>query len=152
MQLATRHDVDTRAKGAHDVEHGAAGVCLEGVMQAMRNAIQRLVEPLIPIADGRGAIHVRRRARGSRNARKRNALAMQLAADAGKAGLQYAFAQTASATEGRPHLRQLRGGSADWNSSSGSTRIVALVSSLIVCSHSSDPQKPAYTKPPGPSI
>src|SRR4051812_11986006 len=101
------------------------------------------IEPLVTITDGRGAVDVRRRADAGGDARERNSLAMKLAAGSREPRLQYAFAQTASVLEGLPHFRQLFGASADWNSSSGRTRIVALVSALISASQPSLPQKPA---------
>ena len=57
----------------------------------------------------------------------------------GRAG-QYAFAQTASATLGPSHQTQRSGAVGDLNSSSGSTRMVALVWSLIWASHAALPQ------------
>src|SRR6185312_3617694 len=113
---------------------------------------ERSSEPLVPIPNCGRAVDVRRRPYLEGDSLQRNALAMHHAVDARESARQYDLAHTASAVEGRPHLRHLVGASAERNSSSGRTRIVALVSSLMADSHASSPHHPAYTKPPLPAI
>ena len=55
---------------------------------------------------------------------------------------QYAFAHTASATDGAPHQTHRAGGDGERNSSSGRTRTVAFVASLMASSQATEPQKP----------
>src|SRR6185312_11012499 len=113
-----------------------------------------------PVArpDGLGVVHVDRGPdlggdRSERNAAKVQAGAVTGQARVGKPAVgQYALAHTASATLGRPHHMQVVGGSGERNSSSGSTRMVALVCSLISASHSVRPQKPPYTRPPSAAM
>src|SRR5678816_457948 len=109
----------------------------------MRDRPERSIETRVSIANRRGAVHVARRTCVEGDSLERNALTVHDPVDAGKPGRQYAFAHTASTTDGRPHLRHVAGGSAERNSSSGSTRIVAFVSSLICASHSGLSHHPA---------
>ena len=77
MQLAAGHDVDAGAQLANDAKDGPAGVRLERVVQSVRNAAQRLVEPPVAIANRRRAVDVhgraRRRRRSAREERPRSA-------------------------------------------------------------------------------
>ena len=95
------------------------------------------------VDEGRGADFPRdlvegdlaREERPLRVARKRRVL------EKGGAELrQYALAQTASVTLGASHQRHFAGAVGDRNSSSGSTRTVALVCCLISASHFGLPQ------------
>src|SRR5215510_16081112 len=118
----------------------------------MRQRCEHPIETFVAVADGRGAVDVHRRPDVGGDALEGNTLAVQHAVGASESGGQYALAHTASAVAARPHLRQCSGGSADRNSSSGNTRIVAFVSSLICASHSLLPHHPAYTNAPSPSM
>src|SRR6185369_1428551 len=104
------------------------------------------------IADGCRAVDVRRRPHGVRDGLEAHVLGVERRVDAREARGQYALAHSASLVAGRLHLRQLFGFSGDLNSSSGSTRIVAFVSSLICASQSAPPHQPAYTNAPSPSM
>src|SRR5690348_3453050 len=133
-------------------EHGQVRVRLHAIVQAVRHRRERAVEPRVRVANGAGAVHEHRRPRFARDGLERDALARQYPVGGRESGGQYALAHTASLVEGRPHLRHVRGASGDRNSSSGSTRIVAFVSSLIAASHAPSPHQPAYTNAPSPSM
>src|SRR5690242_12910082 len=121
-------------------------------MNPVRHWRERFVQQLVAVADRGRAVDVGGRTGCFGKDVERHTLAAQHAADAGESGGQYAFAHTASLTAEPPQRRQRVGASADRNSSSGSTRIVALVSSLIFASHSELPHQPANTKAPSPSM
>lgn len=118
----------------------------------MRNPGKGPVELAILLANGGRVIHVDRCAHPVRDIGQAHAAEPQAAPvtaearvgeEAGDAAAQYALAHTASATLGRPHHMQIVGGTGERNSSSGRTRIVALVCSLISASHEASPQNPA---------
>src|SRR5829696_82164 len=123
-------------------------------MNAMRDRREHFVEALVPVPNRSRAVDVNRRADVARDSLEGDALAMHDRVYTRKSGRQYALAHTASTMDEPPfpHFRHVEGVSADRNSSSGSTRIVALVSSLISDSQSTPPHHPAYTNPPFPSI
>src|SRR5689334_19029737 len=112
-------------------------------MNSVRDRSERLVEQLIAIPNGRRAIDVAWRARGVGNDVEGNTLAPQRTGDPDETGAQYALAHTASVVAGFPHRRHRFGSSAERNSSSGITRIVAFVSSLMRASHCASPHQPA---------
>src|ERR1051325_10971521 len=140
MELTAGNDVDAAAQFLDETENAGAGIRLGRIVNPMRDSADRAIEQRESIANRRRAVDVRGRPHRRGNPRERHSFAVQCAADSRKAGLQYAFAQTASAFDGRPHFRQLLGASADWNSSSGRQRMVALVSVLISSSQVSLPQ------------
>jgi hypothetical protein len=152
--LAARHDIGSRPQVAQQPEYGERTVGLHGVADAVRHVRQRGVERTIPLPDGRRVVDVYRRSHLAGDVRQGHAGHEQCPAPPLEPGVgepavgQYALAHTASVTLGRPHHMQVFGTSGDRNSSSGSTRIVALVLSLTSASHSWLPQKPAYTNPP----
>ncbi len=147
--LAGRDDVGAGTQIAQEAEHGERAVGLHRVADPMRHAGQRLVERPIPLADRLGVVDVGRRADLGGDVDEGDAGQVERATAArqprvGEAGVgQYALAHTASATLGRPHHMHVVGGSGERNSSSGRTRIVALVCSLISASQVPRPQKPA---------
>src|SRR5262249_45591446 len=140
-QFAAGHDVHAGAELAEYLEHTAARVGLERIVNPMPDRREHLIETLVPVADRRGAVHVDRRADLAHDALERHALTLERAVDARETGRQYALAHSASTKASplapyfAPHFKHDVGGSADWNSSSGRQRIVALVSSLICDSH-----------------
>ena len=126
-------------------QHGRVRVRLERVVHAVRHRRQRLDRAA---RSGRGSSPRCRRTPACRPRAAMRSSGHALAARARRRaranpGGQYAFAHSASAVAGRPHLRHVVGASAERNSSSGSTRIVAFVSSLICASHAASPHQPA---------
>jgi hypothetical protein len=98
------------------------------------------------LAYGPRVIDVDRRADLVGDGRERHGAQLEGAVPSAETGVgeqavgQYALAHTASAALGRSHHMQVVGASGERNSSSGSTRMVALVCSLISVSHSTRPQ------------
>ena len=151
-QLAARDDVGAGAEVAENAEDGEGAVGLDRETDAVGNAGKGLVQDTVPLADGAGVVDVRRSAHLGRDLGERDVAQPETPAGAREARVgeqarhgagQYALAHTASATLGRPHHMQVVGATGERNSSSGSTRIVAFVCSLISASHSGRPQNPA---------
>src|SRR5260221_5363479 len=162
IELAAGDNVSAGAKSTQNSQYGEIRIRFDAVVKPMRNAFQSRRQSLVLRSNCRCAVNVSRRAdiicdlfEGDSVGDERRALSEKTrfrwrvdcrlcSSRSGFRGqLQYAFAQSASAVAGRPHLRQRSGASADRNSSSGSTRIVAFVSSLISASHCALPQNPA---------
>jgi hypothetical protein len=160
IKLAAGNDVESCPELAQKLKHGNTGVCFGTIVESRVDRPQSVFETRILAPNNRRAINEARRAGLLGDRRKGYTLASQtvlvphetLIARRVRARCaswreiprcQYAFAHRASTVEGFPHLRQVFGGSADLNSSSGSTRIVAFVSSLIAASHCTSPHQPA---------
>jgi hypothetical protein len=153
-QLAAGDDVGAGAQVPKDPEHREIGVRLDGVGHPVRHRVERPVERAKLPSDHAGAVEVRRRPHGLGDRGERHAAEVERTAPAletgvgvqrrvgGRGGAQYALAHRASVTVGRPHHMHVEGTCGERNSSSGRTRIVALVCSLISISHSVRPQKP----------
>src|SRR5690606_35292274 len=122
-------------------------------VQSVRTG-ERFVHLVIPIEDRGAAVDVERRPILRRDPLDRDRLTVEPAADVLEriGSGQYARAQTASSLASPPHTTQRAGASGVLNSSNGSTRIVAFVSSFTRASHSAEPHQPAYTKPPDASM
>ena len=154
-QLATRHDVRARAEIAENPEHRQVRVGLHRIGDPVRYRRESFVERAKLPPDYVGVVDVGRRARpvgdrGERDSAEIERRSAPLEAGVGEessrvrlhplaagwARGQYALAHTASVTLGRPHHMQVAGTVGERNSSSGSTRMVALVCSLISASHS----------------
>ena len=118
----------------------------------MRHGRQGLIQRVELAPDHVGVVDVGGSAHAVRDRRERHARELQTVAGPLEAGVreerrrrlagQYALAHTASDTVGWPHHMHVAGTSGERNSGSGSTRMVALVFSLISASHSPRPQNP----------
>src|SRR5947207_9939342 len=151
-EFAAGNDVRAGTERTDQSQNGTVRVCLERIVNSVRYRSDRLAEQFVPVANRRATIDIARRARGLGDGVERHALTTEDAGAAREARAQYALAHTASEAADFPQRRQRAGASAERNSSSGRTRIVALVSSLIVASHAASPNPPAYTNPPSASM
>ncbi len=158
-QLPRGDDVHSRAQLPQKSEHREVAVGLDGVADPVRQAGQGAIEGTVSFPNGFRVVHVSRGSGSVGNLNQRDAthgenaplplqprvskeLRLVVGAAAALAGCpaQYAFAHTASAMLGRLHHKQVVGATGERNSSSGSTRMVALVCSLISVSQVVEPQ------------
>ena len=121
----------------------ATGIGLERVVQLVRDPLERRAEPSDPLADHRRRIHIGRRTGPLGDRSERHRVDDQRPRTLRESPHQYALAQITSYLAGSPVTRQVVGASAERNSGSGITRIVALVSSFTLASIAGSPFHPA---------
>ncbi len=163
-KFASRYDVGSGTDLLEQVQDGKVRVCLDGVVDFVRDIPERRTQRLESFPNRSRVIDIRGSAdvgcdgieRDSAQAqhtvpvtfeagvgKQRNRIDRRVMSAPGNQYAQYALAKTTSAVARSPVQIQVDGGVADRNSGSGMTRMVALVTSLISASTAGSPHQPA---------